>query len=181
MRGGGQPSVLRAAGFGRRARAVSCLALIAVLAACGAQGRRPAAAVGGHPISEIAAGQERLPTAVFYIEKAGGGAVSLVAELAVSDEERSAGLMFRQSLPDGEGMLFIFERDEWLSFWMKNTIIPLSIAFIASDGAILEIRDMWPLDLVPVNSSLPARYALEVPQGWFERVGVRVGDVVRRQ
>jgi uncharacterized membrane protein (UPF0127 family) len=105
--------------------------------------------------------------------------VSLNAELAVTDEQRAIGLMFRAGLPDGEGMLFVFERDQRLSFWMQNTFIPLSIAFISADGRIDEIRDMRPLDLTPVASSAQARYALEVPQGWFDRAGVRVGDFLR--
>ena len=125
-----------------------------------------------------ACGQQRLRTAVLVIERAGGGSVELVAELAITDEERTRGLMHRQRLPDGEGMLFIFDRDQQLSFWMKDTIIPLSIAFIASDGLITEIRNMYPRDLTPVLSSRSVRYALEVPQGWFERVAVRVGDTV---
>jgi len=124
-------------------------------------------------------GPQRLDTTVLYIEKAGGGIIPLVAELAISDEERAMGLMHRPSLPDGEGMLFVFDRDQRLSFWMKNTIIPLSIAFITSDGRITEIRDMRPLDLTPVVSIRSVRYALEVPQGWFYRVGVGPGDVVR--
>jgi len=75
-------------------------------------------------------------------------------------------------------MIFVFERDEQLSFWMKNTVIPLSIAFIASDGRITEIKDMRPLDLSAVKSSRSVRYALEAPQGWFSRAGVKAGDVV---
>ena len=124
-------------------------------------------------------GPQRLETTVLDIEKAGGGTVSIVAELAVTDEERARGLMHRTNLPEGEGMLFVFDRDQRLSFWMKNTVIPLSIAFISSDGRITEIRDMRPLDLTPVVSVRSVRYALEVPQGWFARVGVGPGDVVR--
>ena len=105
-----------------------------------------------------------------------GKSIVLKLEIAKTDEERSRGLMFRKNLPDGEGMLFIFERDQVLSFWMKNTLVPLSIAFIASDGRIMEIRDMEPGNLNPVNSSRSVRYALEVPQGWFNRVSLGVGD-----
>jgi len=124
-------------------------------------------------------GAQRLRTTVLYIERAGGETVPLIAELAISDEERARGLMHRTRLPDGEGMLFVFDRDQQLSFWMENTVIPLSIAFIASDGRITEIRDMRPLDRTPVVSARSVRYALEVPQGWFDRVGVGLGDVVR--
>ncbi|MDR2433129.1 MAG: DUF192 domain-containing protein [Treponema sp.] len=113
------------------------------------------------------------------VERAGAEVALLNAELARTPEERIRGLMGRKSLADGEGMLFIFERDDVLSFWMKDTLIPLSIAFIASDGRIVEIRDMRPLDLNSIKSSRSVRYALEVPQGWFERAGVRPGDTVK--
>lgn len=105
-----------------------------------------------------------------------GKTVVIKGEIARTDEERAYGLMHRKKLPDGEGMLFVFERDEMLSFWMKNTLIPLSIAFIASDGRIMEIRNMEPGNLDPVRSSRSVRYALEVPQGWFDRVGLKVED-----
>jgi uncharacterized membrane protein (UPF0127 family) len=102
--------------------------------------------------------------------------VKLSAEIADDDAERSLGLMHRKKIADGEGMLFVFESDRLLSFWMKNTLVPLSIAYIASDGRILELHDMTPLSLAPVESERSARYALEVTQGWFERSGVVVGD-----
>jgi len=101
------------------------------------------------------------------------------AEIAVSDEERSKGLMFRKELKDGQGMLFVFEKDEVLSFWMKNTYIPLSIAYIANSGKIIDIKDMYPGDTGSVLSSRSVRYALEAPQGWFLRAGVKEGDVVK--
>ena len=120
----------------------------------------------------------KLATAVLSIERPGAEPIAITVELAVTDAERNQGLMYREQLPDGEGMLFIFDRDQQLSFWMKNTIIPLSIAFISSDGRITEIRDMQPHDENPVRSSRSVRYALEVPQGWFTRVGIYPGDVV---
>lgn len=104
--------------------------------------------------------------------------MALRAEIAANDEDRARGLMFRDSLPEGEGMLFAFESDRRLSFWMKNTRVPLSIAFIVSDGRIVEIRDMEPLSLAAVESERSVRYALEVPRGWFSRAGVSVGDTV---
>jgi hypothetical protein len=120
----------------------------------------------------------RLFTIELSIERAGLQPVIVKTELARTPEERSQGLMHRTQLADGEGMLFIFERDQILSFWMKNTLIPLSIAFITADGRIIEIKDMQPLDENPVSSSRSVRYALEVPQGWFGRVGVKPGDIV---
>jgi uncharacterized membrane protein (UPF0127 family) len=75
-------------------------------------------------------------------------------------------------------MLFIFDRDQMLSFWMKNTPHPLSIAFIDSQGRIRDIFDMTPYSLANINSTVNVRYALEVPQGWFLRNGIETGDVL---
>jgi uncharacterized membrane protein (UPF0127 family) len=115
----------------------------------------------------------------FALEKAGGELIPVSVELARTDTERARGLMYRTSLPDGEGMLFVFEREQLLSFWMKNTLIPLSIAFIRTDGRIVEIHDMKARDVTSVNSSRSVRYALEVPQGWFTRAGIKAGDYLR--
>jgi len=122
--------------------------------------------------------RKQLKTAVLSITRPDSAPVEITVEIARTEQERAQGLMYRKKLPDGEGMIFIFERDEQLSFWMKNTVIPLSIAFIASDGRITEIKDMQPLDLNSVKSSRSVRYALETPQGWFTRVGVKPGDVL---
>jgi len=104
------------------------------------------------------------------------GKVIVKAEIALTDAQREQGLMYRKTLKDGEGMLFVFQNDQILSFWMKNTLVPLSIAYIAYDGRILEIYDMQPGNLDPVRSSRSVRYALEVPQGWFSRAGLGIGD-----
>ncbi len=96
-------------------------------------------------------------------------------ELAVTPESRARGLMFRKELPSNRGMLFVFETDQKPSFWMKNTFVPLSIAFIAKDGTIREIYDMTPGSLRPIESTYEVRFALEVPQGAFKRAGVDVG------
>ena len=122
---------------------------------------------------------KKLPVREFPIEREGQRVAVVKAEIARTQEERNKGLMHRKNLPDGEGMLFVFERDDVLSFWMKNTLIPLSIAFIGSDGRINEIKNMYPHDEKPVLSGRAARFALEVPQGWFERAGVKRGDVVK--
>ena len=99
-------------------------------------------------------------------------------ELAVTEDERARGLMFRQELGPDEGMLFVFPESAPRSFWMKDTPLPLSIAFISAGGRILEIYDMEPLTLTPIRSRSPARYALEVNQGRFSEVGVAPGDRV---
>ncbi|MDR3356857.1 MAG: DUF192 domain-containing protein [Spirochaetaceae bacterium] len=122
--------------------------------------------------------QPKLPSKSIVIVNRAGEDVPLEAELAVSGEEQRRGLMFRKRLEDGSGMLFVFKRDQILSFWMKNTLIPLSIAFISHDGRIIEIRDMKPQSLEAVKSSRSVRYALEVPQGWFDRSGITPGCAV---
>ena len=76
-------------------------------------------------------------------------------------------------------MLFVFDREEPLSFWMKNTRLPLSIAFIDKGGRIVDIQDMEPFSLESHTSTHPARYALEMNQGWFEREGIKVGHLVK--
>ena len=119
--------------------------------------------------------QERFDNQEFTIEGSSGNVI-IRAEIAQTEAQRAQGLMHRRELNDGHGMLFIFERDQILSFWMKDTFIPLSIAFISHEGTILEIYDMEPEDLNPVRSSRSARYALEVPQGWFGRAGIAIGD-----
>jgi uncharacterized membrane protein (UPF0127 family) len=101
---------------------------------------------------------------------------SLAAEVADTPQASENGLMFRDSLPEDRGMLFVFDHPKSASFWMRNTKIPLSIAFIDSTGKILEIESMKPLDetVVPSASDQVA-YALEVNQGWFSRHGVALG------
>jgi uncharacterized membrane protein (UPF0127 family) len=117
-----------------------------------------------------------LETRELTVEREGGEPVIIQTEIARSTEEKQQGLMFRKSLADGRAMLFVFDRDQIMSFYMKNTLIPLSIAFISSDGTITELRNMRPLDENSVRSSRSVRYALEVPQGWFDRAGINVGD-----
>lgn len=106
------------------------------------------------------------------------GGSALKAEVARTPSEREKGLMFRTSLKDGEGMLFVFEADQRLAFWMKNTSIPLSVAYLSSDGTIREIMDLEPFSLDARGSERSLRYALEVPRGWFGRIGVKSGDSV---
>ncbi|MCC6222098.1 MAG: DUF192 domain-containing protein [Thermoleophilia bacterium] len=109
-----------------------------------------------------------------------GGTVELAVELADSPGERSRGLMGRESLPERSGMLFLYEEDTRAAFWMKDTRIPLSIAFLDAGGRILAILDMEPCaaDPCPVyDPGLAYRSALEVGRGAFARLGVAVGDV----
>jgi multidrug resistance efflux pump/uncharacterized membrane protein (UPF0127 family) len=97
----------------------------------------------------------------------------VIAELAATPEHRERGLMFRTEVAEGSGMLFVFAAEMELSFWMRNTFVPLSIAFLDAAGTILNVEDLEPLDETMRRSAGPARYALEVPQGWFaaRRIG----------
>jgi uncharacterized protein len=104
------------------------------------------------------------------------GSDTVRAELARTDQERARGLMERESLPDGTGMLFIFPDVAPRSFWMQNTYIPLDIAFMDADGVIVDIQAMEPLDETFTESAAPAMFALEVPQGWFAARGIGVGE-----
>lgn len=121
-----------------------------------------------------------LAAEVAYVRAVFEGGASLALEVADDAEERQRGLMYRQQVPEGWGMLFVFSRPQPLSFWMKNTHTPLSIAFIEDDGTITNIRKMRPLDTTTRHRSRkPVRYALEVPQGWFREHGVEPGQRVQ--
>lgn len=111
---------------------------------------------------------------------AGGEQVEVRVEVADDAAERAQGLMNRTELAENRGMLFVFEAEQELSFWMRNTLLPLSIAYIDAEGRIVDIQQMEPLDDEPPHyvSAEPARYALEVNQGFFEERGVEVGDSV---
>lgn len=100
-------------------------------------------------------------------------------ELATNERERAKGLMYRRQLADGEGMLFIFERDQVNAFWMKNTLIPLDMLFLAADGTVVGIvRDATPQTETPRTVGKPSRYVLEVNGGWTALRGVEAGDRV---
>jgi uncharacterized membrane protein (UPF0127 family) len=101
---------------------------------------------------------------------------TLDVEIANTPGTRQQGLMGRQTLGEDQGMLFVFPQDQILQFWMKNTSLPLSIAYIDSRGIILRIKNLEPFDLSPVSSDVPVRYALEVHRGWFEANGIREGN-----
>jgi uncharacterized membrane protein (UPF0127 family) len=113
--------------------------------------------------------------------EADGGPVRLDVEIADTDERREFGLMFREALPADSGMVFVYQTDETGGFWMKDTLIPLSIAFYDSNGRILRILDMEPCraDPCPVyDPGVAYRGALEVNRGAFRRWGVEAGDRV---
>lgn len=100
-------------------------------------------------------------------------------EVANSLEERKKGLMFRKKLNKDSGMLFVYPNELILSFYMKNTLIPLDIAFINSNFEVVDIQKMYPLDETPIISKETAQFALEVNRGFFERVGLKIGDKIK--
>lgn len=99
----------------------------------------------------------------------------IVVYVARSDEERALGLMHRRELPDNEGMLFMCDRCAVQNFWMKDTPLPLSIAFLEEDGTILKIADLEPHNLQSESSEHPVRFVLEVNRGWFRERGIAPG------
>lgn len=130
-----------------------------------------AVALGVAPDAAHAAGE--LPVVTLTIN-----GHKIAAEVAATDEQRATGLMHRFSLRPDSGMLFVFERAEPQAFWMKNTFIPLSIAFVGPDGRIVNIDDMAPQDERLHWSKAPALYALEMRKGWFAERGIKAGDAV---
>jgi uncharacterized protein len=152
--------------------------LVVLLAGCGgANGAQddhaPKGTAGENKMSSETSD---LPTVT--IDASGGKQVEVRVEIADGPLERARGLMYRTALGKDRGMLFVFHSEQPLSFWMKDTRIPLSIAYIDSKGRITDILDMKPLDDKPPHyvSSEPVLYALEVNQGFFEEKGVKVGD-----
>ena len=99
-------------------------------------------------------------------------------EVVSTLEDRNTGLMFRKSLPDDGGMIFVWDRKKIQCMWMKNTLIPLSVAYIEDTGEIIGIYDMVPLSMKSVCSKKPVLYALEVNKGWFLKNGFHVGDFI---
>jgi uncharacterized membrane protein (UPF0127 family) len=97
------------------------------------------------------------------------------AELAQSPREHSIGLMFRKTLPTNDGMLFVFDQPGQQCFWMKNTLLPLSVAFISDDGSITNIEAMKPLTLDSHCSTREVRFVLEMNDGWFAARGIKPG------
>ncbi len=130
----------------------------------------PASAVAKAPSTP----QANLPTVSLQF-----GELKLSAEVADEEMERQAGMMFRRKMADGEGMVFVFESPRKVSFWMKNTLIPLSVAYVNRNGMILEIHDLQPEDETVVSSKFDSiLYAIEVPQGWFQKNSILPGSTI---
>ncbi|MBV5298390.1 MAG: DUF192 domain-containing protein [Rhodoferax sp.] len=97
------------------------------------------------------------------------------AQVAATPEQHATGLMFRSQMPSSEGMLFVFDRPVEQCFWMKNTLLPLTAAFVADDGTIVNLADMKPQTTKSHCSRQPVRYVLEMNQGWFDKRGIKAG------
>ncbi len=100
-------------------------------------------------------------------------------QVAATPDQRSTGLMHRQQMPDGEGMLFVFDQVSEQCFWMKNTLLPLTAAFVADDGTIVNLVDMKTQTTESHCSATPVRYVLEMNQGWFAKKGIKTGFKLR--
>jgi len=146
---------------------IDCCVVLALVAALAAA----VSGCAGEPAPPDADGQpQRLATATIRI-----GDMPLVVEVAATPAEQHKGMMFRPRLGPDEAMFFIFPGDDNLSFWMKNTYVDLDLAFIASDGEIVQVEHLKAFDAEPVYSRQPARFALELPAGWLAAHGIGVG------
>lgn len=119
--------------------------------------------------------QKPLPTITLTLND-----YSVLAEVADTPSTRSQGLMYRQALEPDNGMLFVFDTPLKACFWMKNTQIPLSIAFITANGTISNIEAMEPFSLASICPTQPILYALEMEQGWFDKRSIQAGDTVQK-
>ncbi len=98
------------------------------------------------------------------------------AQVAATPQQRAVGLMFRKEMPVNEGMLFAFEQPSEQCFWMKNTLLPLTAAFVSDDGTIVNLADMQPQSLASHCSTKPVRFVLEMNKGWFDKRGLKAGS-----
>jgi uncharacterized membrane protein (UPF0127 family) len=130
-------------------------------------------------LSVSAFAQGKLRECRLSVRNNDGKKIYIKAEIADTDETRSRGLMFRERMDADRGMLFVFEKSRTRSFWMKNTCIPLDIAYINENGIINEIYTMKPLDYsITYNSIKPAMFALEVNAGWFKKNNISAGSKI---
>ena len=153
----------RASGYTGRVRAFSSWLLVAIaMSGC------------SHTAPPGAAARTVEPTVL--LRRAGGPELRVVVELAQTEPERTRGLMYRQTLDPGHGMLFLFEQPQPLKFWMKNTYIPLDMIFIGTDKKIVFIEEnATPLTLEPRGPDSNTQYVLEVPGGWCKQRGIGLG------
>lgn len=153
-------------------------ALAAVLAACGsADADVRGTDVGANGEQAAEAGTGAVAQAMELVPLRVGG-IEIQVEIADDADERQRGLMYRETLEENQGMLFVYPEQRILGFWMRNTLIPLDIAYIDREGRIVDIQQMEPQTTETHDSAAPAMYALEMNQGWFEANGIRIGDLI---
>jgi len=129
-------------------------------------------------LSLLLAGTQSATAQVLPVKRLTAGMHVITAEIAANDAARTKGLMFRESLEPNHGMLFVFEQANVQCFWMKNTKIPLSIAFIKANGIITNIADMAPMTENSHCSTEPVLYTLEMEEGWFAKHGISAGKSI---
>ena len=148
-------------------RRLGALGLLAAALSGPAQARTEApAAPEGQP-------QMNLPRTEMHI-----GMYRIDAQVAHTYDTRQTGLMYRQSMPAQEGMLFVFSQPGVQCFWMRNTVLPLTAAFVADDGTIVNLEDMKPMTETSHCSAKPVRFVLEMNQGWFAQRGIKAGTKI---
>jgi uncharacterized membrane protein (UPF0127 family) len=157
----------------RSLAAVLLLAVLLLAASCG-RGTSGASSASSSPATTAQA--QHLKTRTLTIYASDGRKVRVEAEIADTEAEREKGLMYRTSMPENRGMLFVFDQPAILYFWMKNTRIPLSVAFMDPKGRIVDIQDMKPETKTKHASKQPAQYALEMNRGFFKKHHIGVGD-----
>ena len=168
--GTGRSPIERVAASFARASFTFALCL-AALGSAQAKGLAPASSgpAANVPPAQTSLPRTHLSTGMYRIE----------VQVAANDMSRQIGLMNRASMPEHEGMLFVFEQPAVQCFWMKNTLIPLTAAFVADDGSIVNRADMQPLDEATHCSAKPVRYVLEMNQGWFKQRNLKAGARLR--
>jgi uncharacterized protein len=122
-------------------------------------------------LAQVPSGPQHLP-----VVKLTAGMHVIKAEVAQTPREHEIGLMWRTSMGTNEGMIFVFPQDARQCFWMKNTLLPLSIAFVAADGRIVNLDEMQPQTESSHCSTEPVRHVLEMNKGWFTKKGLKAGD-----
>ena len=132
------------------------------------------------PATVAAATVYKSPAIEFAKKKIKLGNRTISVEIADTDEKRERGLMFRESLADDTGMLFVFDAEQPLGFWMKNTLIPLNIGYFDANKKLIDIQEMTPAVMGEARpktypSKKPAMFALEMPKGWFHHRGIELG------
>jgi uncharacterized membrane protein (UPF0127 family) len=141
--------------------ALAILAPVAISATQCHKADAPAAAAGQGDVVRMPLGRE-----------------TFTLEIADDDSEQQWGLMARESMPADHGMIFVFPEESRRAFWMKNTLIPLDIVYVAESGRVVSVKQMQPRDETPVPSDGPAMYAIELNQGAAARAGIKAGDVL---